>query len=87
MDRSAPDADRDAAIAALEPMRAAVSFEAWMALLEDPRLAPVGARALGELGDRRALDALRRTMETTRYDATREAARRALAVMGEIHPL
>jgi glucan phosphoethanolaminetransferase (alkaline phosphatase superfamily) len=78
-DRTAPDADRDAAIAALEPMHAPESFDAWIALLDDPRLAPVGARALGNLGDRRALDALRRTAETTRYPATRDAAERAIA--------
>ena len=80
-ERSVPDADRDRAVGALLALRDPAAFDAWIALLDDPRLAPIAARALGELGDRRAIDALAHTYASVRYPTTREAARVALGAL------
>jgi arylsulfatase A-like enzyme len=78
-DRSASDQDRDEALRALRALRDRRAFDAYARLLDDPRLAPVAADALGELGDPRAIPLLETLCDTTRYALTRDAALRALA--------
>jgi arylsulfatase A-like enzyme len=82
IDRSATDSDRDAAIEALRSLRDPRSFSTWVDLLEDPRLAPVGAAALRELGDPRAVVPLETLTRTTPYALTRNASLLALATLG-----
>jgi hypothetical protein len=81
-DASATDAARDGAIEALTVLRDARGFDTWIALLDDARVAPAAARALGALGDRRAVPALLTTARTTRYALTRRASLGALASLG-----
>ncbi len=82
-DPQAPDAERDAVVAALRGLRAPGAYEAWVRLLDDLRLAPEAARALGELGDRRAIAPLRATLAATPYPLTRGAALGALLDLGD----
>ena len=81
-DPSAPDAERDAVIAALRALRDPRAFDAYVRLLEDPRMAPEGALALGELGEARAIEPLTALARSTRYSLTRNAALLALAQLG-----
>jgi len=69
----AVDALRDQAVASLASLRAPASLDAWVTLLGDPRLAPRAAAALGELGDARAVDALRAAIPGLRYPITLRA--------------
>lgn len=80
-DRAATDSDRDAAVSALRRLRDRRSFAAWLTLLDDPRLAPDAARALGELGDARAIEALETLARSTPYALTRNASVAALAAL------
>lgn len=78
-DHSAPDSERDAVIAALRALRDARAFDAYVRLLEDPRMAPEGALALGELNEPRAIAPLAALARSTRYSLTRNASLLALA--------
>ncbi|MBL8681361.1 MAG: sulfatase-like hydrolase/transferase [Myxococcales bacterium] len=80
-DRAATDSDRDAVVLALRALRDPRSFSSWNALLEDPRLAPEAARALGELGDARAIVPLEELARSTPYALTRTASTLALATL------
>jgi arylsulfatase A-like enzyme len=80
-DAAAPDGERDRVVAALERLRDARALEAWIALLDDPRLAPRAARALGALGDERAIPSLDRVARSTRYALTRRESVAALAAL------
>jgi HEAT repeat protein len=80
-DRAAADADRDAALAALRSMRDARAFDAYVRLLEDPRLAPEAAAALADLADPRAIEPLTTLARSTRYALTRNAAILGLATL------
>jgi len=82
-DPAAAESDRDAVVAALRALRSAEAYGAWVTLLGDLRLAPEAARALGELGDRRALDPLRATLASTPYPLTRGATLAALLDLGD----
>lgn len=77
-DAHAPDHDRDAVAAALRTLRPPGAFDAWVSLLGDLRMAPEAARALGELGDARAIEPLRAALAATPYPLTRGAALGAL---------
>ncbi len=80
-DAHAADADRDAAITALRQLRSPAAFDAWTALLEDLRLAPVAAESLGELGDPRAIPRLVAALATQRYPLSLRAILAALVVL------
>ncbi len=82
-DEHASDAERDRAIALLLAARSPTSRATWQALLESPRLAPVGAEALGALGDASAIPPLVATLARTRYPLTRRAALDALISLGD----
>lgn len=82
-DPSATDDQRDAVVSALADLNDPRSFDVWVALLEDPRLAPAAARALGALGDPRATAPLARTESSTRYALTRRECIAALAALGD----
>jgi arylsulfatase A-like enzyme/HEAT repeat protein len=82
LDRTASDQARDEALAALRALSDRRAFDAYAGLLEDPRLAPAAADALGELGDARALPLLESLCDATRYALTRDAALRSLARLG-----
>lgn len=73
-----PDHDVDRAVAALRLLRDPSTRPLWERLLAHPRLSPAAAEALGELGDRRAVEALSGALSATPYPLTRSAAARAL---------
>jgi arylsulfatase A-like enzyme len=75
----APDAARDAAVAALRRLRDPASLPVWVTLLGDMRLAPEAAHALGELGDARAIEPLETSLATQRYPLSIRAILGALA--------
>jgi arylsulfatase A-like enzyme len=81
-DRSAQESERDAALRALRALRDPRAFDSYVALLDDPRLAPEGAHALRELGDPRAIEPLVALARGTRYALTRNASLLALASLG-----
>ncbi|MFO0606888.1 MAG: sulfatase [Polyangiales bacterium] len=77
----AEDAARDGAVDALESLRDPGSLDAWAALLDDARLAPRAAAALGALGDARALVPLRAALATVRYPITLRAILDAMVTL------
>lgn len=81
-DERASDAERDRVIALLRAARSPSSRATWEALLDSPRLAPVAAEALGDLGDAASVPALLATLDRTRYPITRRAVLVALASLG-----
>lgn len=80
--RDADDALRDQAVDALDGLRDRGSLDAWAALLDDPRLAPRAAAALGALGDPRAIAPLEAARAAARYPITLRAILDALVSLG-----
>ncbi len=82
LDPEAHEAARDAAVVALEGLHDTAALSTWQALLGDMHLAPDAARALGALGDRRAIPALEARVVTPTYPLTIRAVAGALVDLG-----
>jgi len=88
-DASLSERERVPSVDALGALRAASATPALVALLEDVRLRPNAATALGAIGGRVARRALLRALAIERYPSAREAEARALVVLREpkVRPL
>ncbi len=82
-DTEAAEADRRAAVQALGVARDARSRDLLIDLLEDVRLRPDAATALGAIGGDVAADALALSLSNERYLPAREAEARALIDMND----
>jgi arylsulfatase A-like enzyme len=82
-DSTASEAERSRALAALGPRRDRRTVLALIELLDEVRLRPALATALGELGGRLAQDALVHALEVERYPEARAAEVLALTRLGD----
>ncbi|MCA9535987.1 MAG: sulfatase-like hydrolase/transferase [Myxococcales bacterium] len=82
-DASAEEGARRRAITLLGELRVVSSLPTLIALLEDVRLGPAAATALGAIGERRAVAPLRRKLRAERYLPARAAEAEALAQLGD----
>lgn len=78
LDDKAQEAERLRAIAGLGALQTPQGVDPLIALLDDVRLRTAAAEALGELGGKRAADALAKQLQGERYPAARRAEARAL---------
>ncbi|MBK8168937.1 MAG: sulfatase-like hydrolase/transferase [Sandaracinaceae bacterium] len=76
---------REAAIGALGHLKVRGARQILVGLLSDLTLRTAAANALGDLGDRRALPALRTALASERYPAARQAEERAIARLSARH--
>lgn len=88
-DANLSERERVPAVDALGALRASSATAALVELLEDVRLRPNAATALGLIGGRTARRALLAALETERYPLAREAQARALVELREpkVRPL
>lgn len=82
-DEAAGEDTRTQVIELLGTLRFSGAVSTLTALLPDVRLAPVAARALGAIGDRRAVAPLRAQLRGERYLAARAAEAAALVQLGD----
>jgi hypothetical protein len=78
LDERAQESERERAVEALGALQTPSAAGPLIALLEDVRLRPAAATALGELGGKRAKNALAKQLAVERYPSARTAEARAM---------